>query len=79
MVHRHQKNHEGSGRYLAFHPPRGLPGVGEALEDLVNDQIEYPDEEVVIREFFESQLAEKELNSSMPEAAYKDKNYEFTL
>lgn len=70
---------EGSGRYLAFHPPRGLPGVGEALEDLVNDQIEYPDEERVIREFFESQLAEKELNSSMPEAAYKDKNYEFTL
>jgi hypothetical protein len=78
--HQHfNTSNEGAGRYLAFHPPRGLPGVGEALEDLVNDQIEYPDEEPIIRELFEQQLGERGLTSIMPEDAYRDKNYEFTL
>jgi hypothetical protein len=45
------------------------------VQDLSRDQIEYPDEDPWIREYFESQLAERGIESQMPDEAYRDRNY----
>ncbi|MEA2642120.1 MAG: hypothetical protein QOF51_3514 [Chloroflexota bacterium] len=64
-------------RYLAFHAPRGVAGRSERVEDLVRDQIEYPDEDPFIREKFEAELAKRGIASLMPDQAYTDPNYKF--
>ena len=48
------------------------------MEDRVRDQIEYPDEDSMIRKKFESELSQKGLVSLMPEDAYRDRNYEWS-
>jgi hypothetical protein len=65
-------------RYLAFHPPMQFYGYSEKIEDRARDQIEYPDEDPWIRQYFESELAKRGLTSLMPEQAYQDRNYQFT-
>ena len=64
-------------RYLAIHPPRGLNGISEKVQDRARDQIEYPDEDPMIRKRFEEELAKRELTSLMPDRAYFDKDFEW--
>jgi hypothetical protein len=66
-----------TARYLAFHTPRGIPGRGETVEDLARDQIEYTDEDPVVRQTFESELSKRGLTSLMPDQAYKDHTYKW--
>jgi len=66
-------------RYLAFHSPDGINTYSEKVEDLEKDQIEYTDEDPLIRERFEKELAKCGLKSVMPEEAYQDKNYEWSF
>jgi hypothetical protein len=64
-------------RYLAFHTPRGMTGRSETVQDLSNDQIEYPAEDPFIRQKFEEELAKRGLTTLMPDQAYKDPNYKW--
>jgi hypothetical protein len=75
--HQHFNVSEHPDRYLAIHPPRGLAGTGEQIQDRARDQIEYPNEDPWVREKFESELAKKGLKSVMPDQAYKDPNFEW--
>ena len=50
-------------------------GMSEQVQDLSRDQIEYPNEDPWIREYFENQLAERGLASAMPDQAYRDPAY----
>ncbi|MGH7833246.1 MAG: cupin domain-containing protein, partial [Candidatus Binatia bacterium] len=75
--HQHFNIGAAPARYLAIHPPRGLSGISEKIEDRMRDQIEYPDEDQMVREKFESELSRKGLSSLMPEVAYRDRNYEW--
>jgi hypothetical protein len=52
-------------------------GHAEKVEDRAKDQIEYVNEDRWVREKFEAELAKRGLTSLMPEAAYKDPNFEF--
>ena len=65
-------------RYLAFHSPAGINTYSEKVEDLEKDQIEYTDEDPLIRERFEKELAKGGFKSVMPEEAYHDKNYQWS-
>ncbi len=75
--HQHFSTGVVPARYLAFHSPRQFGGQAETIEDRARDQIEYPDEEPMIRELFQEELAKKGLASKMPEDAYLDPNYEW--
>ncbi|MEA2639629.1 MAG: hypothetical protein QOF51_1023 [Chloroflexota bacterium] len=66
-----------AGRYLALHSPRGATGYSERVEDLARDQIEYPQEDPIVRQRFEAELAKRGLTSIMPEEAYRDPTYEW--
>ncbi len=57
-------------KYLAFHSPRGSGPY-------VRDQIEYPDEDQIIRRTFETELAKIGMTSLMPEEAYTDREFEW--
>jgi hypothetical protein len=73
--HQHFNVGEVPGRYLALHPPHQFVGMGESVEDLARDQIEYTAEENWIREKFESELTQRGLKSAMPDDAYKNSDY----
>jgi hypothetical protein len=75
--HQHFNVGDADGRYLAFHPSGQMAGNSERIADPSMDQIEYPNEEPVIREYFEDQLAKRGLKSNMPEQAYKDAKFEW--
>lgn len=64
-----------SARYLALHPPVQFAGYAEKVEDRTRDQIEYPDEEPVVRELFEAELAKRGMTSMVPDEAYRDQAY----
>lgn len=72
----HQHFNIGShpARYLAFHGP---PGATSDAAERARDQIEYPDEDPLIRQTFERLLAERSLTSFMPDQAFVDPNYEW--
>src|SRR5437868_7154491 len=74
--HQHFNVAEQPGRYLAFHGVRGF--TSERMEDRMRDQIEYPDEDPIVRKRFEDELAKRSLTSLMPEVAYKDRDYQWT-
>jgi mannose-6-phosphate isomerase-like protein (cupin superfamily) len=74
--HQHFNVGDADGRYLALHPS-GQTAGSERVSDPSMDQIEYPSEEPIIREYFEEQLAKRGLKSNMPEQAYKDPKYEW--
>ena len=73
--HQHFNIGGAPARYLAIHPPRGLSGISEKVEDRARDQIEYTDEDPMIREKFESELSRKGLQSVMPDEAYRNGDY----
>ena len=73
--HQHFNVGGGAGRYLALHPA-GQNRNSERVQDPPADQIEYPNEEPVIRDYFESQLSQG-LESKMPAQAYAGRNFEW--
>jgi gentisate 1,2-dioxygenase len=75
--HQHFNLGAAPARYLAFHPPMQFHGYAEKVEDRARDQIEYPDEDPWVRQYFESELAKRGLTSLMPERAYHDRNFEW--
>ncbi len=75
--HQHFNVSDSMDRYLAFHAPRGANETSERVEDLARDQIEYPDEDLVIRETFAKELGKRGLSSIMPDQAYKQKDFEW--
>jgi oxalate decarboxylase/phosphoglucose isomerase-like protein (cupin superfamily) len=75
--HQHFNRGSAPARYLAMHPPRGLSGTGERVQDPEKDTIQYPDEEPWIRAKFEEELAKRGLTSQMPAEAYRDRGYEW--
>ena len=75
--HQHFNLGSAPARYLAMHPPRGLSGTGERVQDPQRDTIQYPDEAPWIRATFEEELAKRGLTSQMPEEAYRDPQYEW--
>ena len=64
-------------RYLALHPPPQFYGRSEQVEDRERDQIEYPDEDPFVRNYFEEELAKRGNKTLMPDECYKDYNYTF--
>ena len=66
-----------SARYLAFHAPRGVQGNTERVTDPSRDQIEYPNEDPLVRRTFEGELAKRGLTSQMPEQAYQELSFEW--
>jgi oxalate decarboxylase/phosphoglucose isomerase-like protein (cupin superfamily) len=74
--HQHFNVGDAAGRYLAMHPP-GQWLNSETIQNPESDQIEYPQEDPFIRNYFEEQLAKRGLKSIMPEQAYKDRNFEW--
>ena len=77
--HQHFNVSDHPDRYLAIHPPRGLSDSGEVIENRASDQFEYPDEDPMVRERFEAELAKRGLTSAMPAEAYTDPDYSFSL
>ncbi|MBX5491134.1 MAG: cupin domain-containing protein [Chloroflexi bacterium] len=75
--HQHFNLGAAPARYLAFHPPMQFHGYAEKVEDRARDQIEYPDEDPWVRQYFESELAKRGLTSLMPERAYQDRDFEW--
>jgi hypothetical protein len=75
--HQHFNAGAAPARYLAFHCPRGPLGTSEKVEDRAKDQIEYTDEDPIIRKTFESELGKRGITSLMPDEAYRDLNYEW--
>src|SRR5581483_12195667 len=75
----HQHFNLGSepARYVALHPPMFLSGFSEKIEDMERDQIEYPNEDPMIRQRFEEELAKRGLTSLMPADAYGDRQYQW--
>jgi quercetin dioxygenase-like cupin family protein len=64
-------------RYIAFRSPRGPEGNNERVEDIARDQIEYPDEDPMVHQKFEDELAQRGLTSLMPEEAYQNRDYQW--
>ena len=60
---------------------RGPDSIGvytdEQVGDISNDQIEYSDEDPWIREKFEGELVQRNRKSSMPDEAYKERDYQW--
>jgi len=74
--HQHFNVAEAPARYLAMHAPRGL-GRNENVENIIRDQIEYPDEDPWIRQTFEGELSKRGLTSLMPAEAYQNRSFEW--
>ena len=76
--HQHFNVGGNKARYLALHPPKQFHGyTDEQVGDLSNDQIEYSDEDPWIREKFEGELVQRDRKSSMPDKAYKERDYQW--
>lgn len=77
--HQHFNTGQEPARYLALHPPgivfSGPDGVFDPVKPY--NQIQYPDEDPEIRETFEKRLAEKGIDSRMPQDAYRDPEFDF--
>ncbi|HEY3118307.1 MAG TPA: cupin domain-containing protein, partial [Chloroflexota bacterium] len=68
--HQHFNISESDNRYLAFHSPN--PESSEVV------QIEYTEEDPVIRATFEKRLEERGLTSLMPDECYTNAGYEWS-
>jgi cupin superfamily acireductone dioxygenase involved in methionine salvage len=75
--HQHFNLGAAPARYLAFHAPKGAINTSERIEDLARDQIDYADEDPMIRKQFVAELGKREVTSVMPEQAYKEKAFEW--
>jgi hypothetical protein len=74
----HQHFNVGSipARYLAFHAPH-MYGGDPLRSGGPNTNIEYPDENPWIRQYFEAELAKRGLKSEMPPECYTDYDYKW--
>jgi quercetin dioxygenase-like cupin family protein len=75
--HQHFNLGDAPARYLALHPPRGLPGYSEAIDNPGTDQVDYADEDPEVRRRFAEELAKRGMKSRMPEEAYRTRNYQW--
>jgi hypothetical protein len=75
--HQHFNVGAAPARYLAFHFPKGFMRDSEKIEDRERDQIEYPNEDPMIRKKFADELGKRGLTSVMPDEAYRDKNFQW--
>src|SRR5205823_1718236 len=83
--HQHFNAGATDARYVALHAPTGMPtgassftgSDGERITNREEDQIEYPDEDPWIRQYFEEQVAKHSGRSAMPEEAYQDRDYQW--
>lgn len=77
--HQHFNTGTKPARYLAMHPAGIVFSGPEGVFDPVREynQIQYPNEDPGVREQFEEELARKELESKMPDDAYRDPDYGF--
>ena len=75
--HQHFNVGAAPARYLAFHFPKGFMRDTEKIEDRERDQIEYPNEDLMIRKKFADELGKRGLTSVMPDEAYRDKNFQW--
>ncbi len=73
--HQHFNVSDHDDRYLAFHSPGR--GNNEALVNPASNQIEYDQEDPIVRETFEKRLAENGLTTLMPDECYKIPGYEW--
>jgi mannose-6-phosphate isomerase-like protein (cupin superfamily) len=73
--HQHFNTGEIPGRYLALHPPQQFMGMSERVADLGRDQIEYVNEDPMVRERFEGELTKRGLETDMPSECYTDPDY----
>jgi oxalate decarboxylase/phosphoglucose isomerase-like protein (cupin superfamily) len=76
--HQHFNVGQEPARYLAFHPPMQFDGHAEKIEDLARDQIEYVDEDPAVRQRFEAELSERGMTSVIPQAAYDQRDFEWS-
>jgi len=77
--HQHFNAGAAPARYLTLHPPRHpMFGGGRRGDEKVNEpDIEYPDEDPIIRQTFEAELAKRGVKSLMPAEAYRDRDFEW--
>lgn len=76
--HQHFNVAGAPARYLALHGPGGRRGGStERVGSRRLDQIEYPEEDPMVRQYFEDQLAQRGLKSNMPDRAYTDPDFEW--
>ncbi len=75
--HQHFNVGPAPARYLALHPPRRIAAYAERVQNVNQDQIEYPDEDPWIRQTFEKELDKKGLTSLMVDEAYKKRDYQW--
>ena len=76
--HQHFNVGQLPARYLAFHPPMQFDGHAEKVEDRARDQIEYVDEDPTVRQRFEAELSERGMTSVIPQAAYDQREFEWS-
>jgi len=76
--HQHFNAGGANARYLALHPPMQFHGHAEKVEDRAKDQIEYVDEDLIIRKKFAEELAKRGVQSIMPPEAYTNRDYEWS-
>jgi oxalate decarboxylase/phosphoglucose isomerase-like protein (cupin superfamily) len=69
--HQHFNTGATQGRYLALHSLPQFSG------NPYRHQIEYPDEDPWVRDYFQSELAKRGLESLMPDQCYEDPNFEW--
>lgn len=78
--HQHFNLAETPSRYFALHPSDFVfAGEENDIFDPIREynNMQYPDEDPEIREMYEEALAERGLESKMPEGAYQDPDYSF--
>lgn len=78
--HQHFNLAETPSRYLALHPSDFVFAGGDNdIFDPIREynNMQYPDENPEIREQYEETMAERGLNSRMPDEAYQDPDYSF--
>ena len=77
--HQHFNVGSTAARYLALHGPSGLPGRGGWDAKVAGSQIEFPDEDPEIRRRFEQEVERRGSHSLMPDRAYRDRDFEFSM
>ena len=76
--HQHFNVGDIPARYLAMHPPMQFHGHAEKVTDRAKDQIEYVNEDPMIRELFASELEKRGLTSKMDPRAYEVNDFDWT-
>lgn len=79
--HQHFNLSEEPARYLALHRPNVLPNGPEPVYDSKHPDniIQYTEEDPKVRTIFEEELAERGMESRMPEECYEDPDFEFEM